>query len=337
MPVFAWPWLALAALLPLLVALLPPARDGTGGALRVPFFAAARGWPGGQRTRSLPQPPWLLTLAWLALVLAAMRPQLLDETQGIPASGRDLMLAVDISGSMNETDMRHGSTLESRLDAVKRIAGDFIARRRGDRVGLVLFGTRAYLQAPLSFDGDTVRALLNEAEIGLAGQQTAIGDAIGLSIKRLRDRALDQRVLVLLTDGSNTAGELRPLSAARLAGELGLRIHTIGVGADQRTLQEIYGGQYQRAPDLDERVLLGIATLTGGRYFRARDQEELEQVYALLDELEPLQTDERRARPALELYPWPLALALLLSLAHVARALRTGVHTAARRRDEVAA
>ena len=325
MNLFAWPWAAAALLLPLLGLLLPPVRQGGGDALRVPFFAAARGWTGGGAGGAARRFPWLAALAYALLVLAAMRPQLLDQQLGVRATGRDLMLAVDISGSMRETDMQAGLQVESRLAAVKRIAGDFIQRRAGDRIGLVLFGTRAYLQAPLSFDGETVRALLAEAEIGLAGEQTAIGDAIGLAVKRLREKPLEQRVLVLLTDGSNTAGELQPLTAARLAGELGLRIHTIGVGADAETLGRLLGlpeALRARTPELDERLLQSIASITGGRYFRARNQKELEEVYALLDQLEPLVTDDQQGRPAHELYPWPLAAALLLALARVTRGLR---------------
>ncbi len=320
MNLFAWPWAALALLAPLLARLLPPAEADAGEALRVPFFAAARGWVLGTRGGSGPL-PWLAMVIYLLLVLAAMRPQWLDENVDVPVSGRDLMLAVDLSGSMRERDMIDGSQAQSRLDAVKRIAGDFIERRKGDRIGLVLFGTRAYLQAPLSYDGATVRALLEEAEIGLAGEQTAIGDAIGLAVKRLRDRPLEDRVLILLTDGSNTAGELQPLAAARLAGELGLRIHTIGVGADNEAMRRLLGLQVlvdQRASELDERTLQSIATLTGGRYFRARDPGELEQVYEQLDQLEPLPSDDLRGRPVIELYPWPLAAALLLVLVRAA-------------------
>ena len=325
MTLFAWPWAAAALLLPLLVLLLPVAGDRGGEALRAPFFAAAHGWTvAGGRARGVRRVPWLALIAYLLLVVASMRPQVLEENLGVPASGRDLMLAVDLSGSMREQDMVSGSQVQSRLDAVKRIAGDFIERRQGDRIGLVLFGTRAYLQAPLSYDGATVRALLEESEIGLAGEQTAIGDAIGLAVKRLRDHSLEERVLVLLTDGSNTAGELQPLAAARLAGELGLRIHTIGVGADSQDFRRLLGLQgllQQRAPELDERTLQSIAKITGGSYFRARDQDELEQVYAALDELEPLPSDDLHGRPVTELYPWPLAAALLLALTRAALTL----------------
>jgi Mg-chelatase subunit ChlD len=151
------------------------------------------------------------------------------------AAGRDLMLAVDISGSMREEDMLIGNQVVDRLTAVKAVAGDFIERREGDRIGLILFGQQAYLQTPLTFDRATARTLLFESAVGLAGRETAIGDAIGLAVKRLRDAPAAERVLVLLTDGANTAGSIAPLKAAELANEAGMRIHTIGVGGDPRS------------------------------------------------------------------------------------------------------
>ena len=171
-----------------------------------------------------------------------LRPQWVGEPIALRISGRDLMLAVDLSGSMKRRDMQVGRDWVTRLAVVKRVAGEFIARRDGDRIGLILFGTRAYLQAPLTFDRPTVRTLLSEeAVIGLAGEQTAIGDAIGLGVKRLRERPAENRVLVLLTDGANTAGEVNPMDAARFAAKLGLKIYTIGVGADVAMMRRLYG------------------------------------------------------------------------------------------------
>jgi Ca-activated chloride channel family protein len=301
---------ALAALpLPLLLRyLLPRARPLQTGALRVPFFgallSAERRSAGARRGSAL-----LAVLVWLLLVVAAARPQWLGEPIGLPLEGRDLMLAVDISGSMTEEDMVLGGRVVDRLTAVKAVAGDFIERREGDRIGLILFGQQAYVQTPLTFDRQTARTLLFESAVGLAGRETAIGDAIGLAVKRLRDSPADERVLVLLTDGANTAGNIAPLKAAELAAESGVRIHTIGVGGDPRTA---FGLTLGRNP-LDERTLQAIATSTGGRYFRARDVGELQAIYGLLDELEPVQSDQQLFRPADELYAWPLAAALLLS------------------------
>lgn len=308
-------WALLLLPLPLLARrLLPAAPASDAGALRVPFYSALAE-PAGRRPSAGPRwPAWLALAAWVLLVLAAARPQWLGEPTALPLSGRDLMLAVDISGSMREEDMIIGGRLVDRLTAVKAVAGDFIERREGDRIGLILFGQQAYLQTPLTFDRDTARTLLFEAVVGLAGRETAIGDAIGLAVKRLRDAETGERVLILLTDGTNTAGAIAPRKAAELAAEAGVRIHTIGVGGDSRTGLGIALG---RNP-LDEGTLRGIADLTGGRYFRARDAGELQAIYSMLDELEPVQSDEATFRPVAELFQWPLALALLLSAAAVA-------------------
>ncbi|MDH3453391.1 MAG: VWA domain-containing protein, partial [Gammaproteobacteria bacterium] len=215
---------------------------------------------------------------------------------------------VDLSGSMSEPDMSLDGTRVARLAAVKRIAGDFIERRIGDRLGLVLFGTKPYLQVPLTFDRRIVRTLLEEAVIGLAGRATALGDAIGLAIKRLRERPAASRVLVLLTDGASNAGTLAPRQAVQLAHLHGLRIYTIGFGADPPARQA-----QASAHDLDEATLRRVADATGGRYFRARNAGELTAIYALLDDLEPLNSDREQLRPVTDLFHLPLALALLLS------------------------
>jgi Ca-activated chloride channel family protein len=202
----------------------------------------------------------------------------------------------------------------SRLAAVKTIAGDFIERRRGDRLGLILFGDQAYLQTPLTFDRRTVHRQLDEAAIGLAGRRTAIGDAIGLAVKRLREQPQKNRVLILLTDGANTAGAVDPAKAAQLAQRAGVRIYTIGVGADTLLVQGLFGQQRIANRDLDEHSLTTIADTTGGRYFRARDSAGLEQIYRLLDRIEPVSHEQQTFRPVQELYAWPLGGALLLTL-----------------------
>ena len=330
----AWPWMLAALPLPLLIALVSPAvpREPT-AALRIPFFAAVAGGlaRGGQRSwwRLL-----LAVLAWLLLVLAACRPQFVGEPIRLPVSGRDLLLAVDISGSMQTQDMVDGRRVIDRLSAVKRVAGDFIGRRQGDRLGLILFGQQAYLQTPLTFDRKTVRQLLEEAAIGLAGRATAIGDAIGLAVKRLREQSQDNRVLILLTDGANTAGEIEPLRAAQLAARSDVRIYTIGIGADEVMMRDVFGSRRRVNPssDLDEETLTAIADLTGGRYFRGRDIQGLQEIYTLLDALEPLEVEEDTFRPVQELYHWPLAGALLLSLvlaaSHVSWVLSPGARAA---------
>lgn len=304
-----WPWAFLLLPLPLLVRYLLPAVKRADAALRVPviddFRAATSVQPGGDKNASVLL--LLATLAWCCLIFAATRPQWLGEQIDIPVSGRDLMLAVDLSGSMQIADFVINKKTVDRLTAVKHVASEFIQRRSGDRVGLILFGEQAYLQTPLTFDLKTVDTLLQESFLGMAGDATSIGDAIGLAIKRLqnqpvRNQTRESRVLVLLTDGANTAGELTPLKAAGLAAEKGLKIYTIGIGSTESQLYP----QYR----LDEETLRAIADTTGGQYFRARDTKELDKIYALLDELEPVAQESESFRPVSALFYWPLGVAL---------------------------
>lgn len=318
---FAWPWIFLLAPLPWLLRVVLPAADSGEAALRVSFLAELESLSGRRARLRLPswrqQAPFVLI--WLLLLIAAARPQWVGEPQPLPTSGRDLLLAVDVSGSMEYADMDWEGEPIGRLELVKRMLGPFIEERRGDRVGLILFGSQAYLQAPLTFDRRTVRTWLNEAMIGIAGKNTAIGDAIGLAVKRLR--TAESRVLVLVTDGANTGGEIDPLVAARLAAQEGVRIYTIGIGADpqQGGLIGLLG--MNPGLDLDEPTLRAIAGQTGGEYFRARSREELDSVGEALDRLEPITQQKTLARPAKALYSWPLAAALLLSLLLIARDL----------------
>ncbi|MDH4019500.1 MAG: VWA domain-containing protein [Xanthomonadales bacterium] len=310
----AWPWLLLLAPVPwLLRYLLPASPSGDTQALRVPWFSAVAGGKAGWMRR--PLLALMATLVWLLLVLAASRPQWIGEIESLPVTGRDLLLAVDISGSMDTQDMILNKTAVNRLKVVKKVAGEFIQRRHGDRVGLILFGSRAYLQTPLTFDTQTTATLLDESEIGLAGRETAIGDAIGLAVKRLRDDAAADRVLVLLTDGANTSGEVQPLQASGFAARDGLTVYTVGVGADEMMVQDFFGSRVVNpSADLDEDTLRAIADQTGGRYFRARDAESLEKIYAILDELEPVESDVETIRPVDELFYWPMGIAYILAL-----------------------
>ena len=233
----------------------------------------------------------------------------------LPSSGRDLLLAVDISGSMGTEDMSLSGQMVTRLAAVKAVVGEFVERRRGDRLGLILFGSQAYLQAPLTFDRNTINTLLTETPLGIAGGKTAIGDAIGLSVKRLLDRPAANRVLILLTDGVNNVGEVSPIQAAKLAAQEGITIYTIGFGADQ---MEVSGLLFNRtvnpSAELDTETLTEIADLTGGLYQRARSTQELASIYLALDELEPIEVDQETYRPEKSLFFWPLGSALVLSL-----------------------
>ncbi|TGD74784.1 VWA domain-containing protein [Mangrovimicrobium sediminis] len=323
-----WPWMLLLAPLPWLWRRLAPPAGGEQPAIRAPFYSQ---WSQlAQEQRGTPTRGGLSLLAlwavWILLLLAAARPQWIGEVQEIPESGRDLMLAVDISGSMQVEDMKAGQRMVSRMLAVKQLGGQFIAERQGDRLGLILFGSRAYVQSPLSFDTATVKRFLDESQIGFAGQDTAIGDAIGLAVKRLKDRPADQRVLILLSDGRDTASSVQPLDAAQLAADLGIRIYTIGIGADRMVMPGVFGSafgsrQVNPSADLDEDSLSRIATMTGGKYFRARNPQELAGIYQLLDELEPIELDSASYRPRRALGYLPLALALALSFALAAQRL----------------
>lgn len=320
---FAWPWLFLLAPLPWLLRLCLPPADSGEAALQVSFLGELESLSG--RRARLQLPPWKkqlhFALLWLLLLTAAARPEWVGEPLPLPASGRDLLIAVDVSGSMGYADMHWEEEEVSRLALVKHLIGDFIEGRTGDRLGLILFGSQAYLQAPLTFDRQTVRTWLDEAVIGIAGKNTAIGDAIGLAVKRLRQRPATSRVLVLITDGANNGGEIEPMIAARLAAEEGVTIYTIGIGADPQQGGNFAAFGVSPSLDLDEPTLRAIAELSGGEYFRARDQGELQAIEATLDRLEPVAQQPTLARPARALYVWPLAAAVLLSLALVLRSL----------------
>ena len=261
----------------------------------------------------------LLWLIWVSLIVALARPQWTGDPITLPTTGRDLMLAVDISGSMATEDMMINGEYVDRLTAVKLVVSDFVSRRIGDRVGLILFGTNAYLQAPLTFDLKTLDRFLLEAPVGIAGGKTAIGDAIGLAVKRLRQRPQQDKVIILLTDGANNVGEVEPRKASELAANDKIKIYTIGVGADEMRLPSIFGAFGNRvtnpSADLDERTLTEIAETTSGAYFRAKDPVKLAEIYNLIDELEPADQEAEVFRPRKALSFWALSAAILAAFA----------------------
>jgi len=319
---FDWPWIFLLLPLPLLVYWLSkPAALMQQQALRVPFYQQVEHLSSrysAQTRHSLSPLLGLAFIAWIFLLIAAAQPKWTGEAIEIPVSGRDLMLAVDISGSMETKDMFFAQDAVNRLTAVKSVLQPFIQLREGDRIGLILFADRAYLQTPLTFDRKTIEKMLYESFIGMAGNRaTAIGDAIGLAVKRLKDLPAEQsdsRVLILLTDGSNNTG-IDPVTAAKLAQQIGVKIYTIGFGADEMIVRSFLGRQrVNPSRDLDENTLTKIAQLTGGQYFRARDTKELAKIYQTLDQLEPVESDNLTYRPSKSLFYWPLSLALFLSL-----------------------
>jgi Ca-activated chloride channel family protein len=327
----AWPWVLVALLLPLLMrAVLSPVTETQEAGLKVPSF---RGFAvltnRSEAEQLLNWRIWIAIIAWILLVLAAARPERIGDELEVRVSGRNLMLAVDLSGSMDAKDFELGNRRVDRLTATKAVAGDFIERRKGDRIGLILFGERAYLQVPLTLDRETANILLMEAFIGLAGEKTAIGDAITLAVKRIHDQGeeADEQVLILLTDGANTAGEIDPVKAAELAQQIGLRIYTIGIGAEQMVVPSITGGLRRVNPsaDLDEETLTRIADLTGGQYFRAKDTAALQEIYRILDEMEPVAEPEAGFRPVKSLFYWPLGGAFVLTIFLCAMSLLQGI------------
>ena len=314
---FEWWWIVTIWPLPLLLRwTLPSATQRQQAALLVPVFEqlqSASSRKHGKRDSSLRFV--LAMLMWCLLVVACMRPQWLGELADIPLTGRDLMLGLDISGSMREQDFEiRGRTVE-RMDAARVVASEFVAQREGDRVGLILFGDNAQVQTPLTYDLETVQHFITESMVGLIGQSTALGDAIGLAVKRLKERPADSRVFILLTDGANTAGAVTPIEAAKVALQFGIRIHTIGVGAEQVVVRDLFGSRVVNpSRALDEETLQEIADITGGKYFRARNTQEMVSIYDEINQLEPSEIGGLQQRPMSELYFWPLSLAMGLSV-----------------------
>ena len=315
MPEFAWPWVFALLPLPWLVwRMFKPAEPGQ--ALRLPHASLAPNMDRQLATRNAAS--WLLALGWLSLLAAAARPQIVGPPQAQTRSGRAMMLAVDLSGSMETPDMILGGQQLSRFGAVEAIAGDFISRRSGDELGLVLFGTRAFLVTPLTYDLNAVRAQLRDAVVGLPGTETAIGDAIAIAVKRLAALPQQARVLILLTDGVNNSGSISPQDAARAAKTAGVRIYTIGVGAQRMVVPGLFGNRVVNpSADLDADMLTYIAHETGGQFYRATDGNQLADAYRAIDALEPMPQQGREVRLRHELFRPPLALAgacLLLGL-----------------------
>jgi len=315
---WAYPLALLALPLPALVYWLLPAagQRSPSPSLRVPDLEPYRAYSEqlGKRARHRWLKIILLSLAWILLVIAAARPQTFADPLGVPVTGRDLLMGIDISGSMRESDLYAGNNRATRMAVVKQVASEFVERRAGDRIGLIMFGSQAYVQTPLTYDHETVQHFLAEAAVGLAGRSTAIGDAIGLGVKRLRERPDASRVLILLTDGANSAGVVDPIEAAKVAARNDIRIHTIGVGSGPQQASGMGGIFGTQRSELDEVTLKAISDATGGQFFRARSRQDLANIYAQIDQLEPTEQDEQEFRPLHELFFWPLGASLALSL-----------------------
>lgn len=312
-----FPWAFIALPLPLILwYTLPRASLQLPAALKVPFFNALVPIAEGQQYRFGRSTPLLLLIVWVLLLLALSGPKWVGKPLPITREGHNIMLALDLSGSMELDDMTlHGRPV-SRLSVVKRAAEQFVNDRKDDKIGLILFGSQAYLQTPLTYDHHSVLMRIEDATVGLAGKTTSIGDALGLAVKRLKNVPPKGRVIILLTDGVNNSGVLAPLKAAELAAAEGIKVYTIGLGAnnDPGLAQTLFMNLNAGAMDLDEDTLKAVAKITKGRYFRATDSQSLQAVYQTINQMETVSQEKQPIRPQHEYYAWPLAIALFLFL-----------------------
>ncbi len=253
----------------------------------------------GGRVRSV-----VLVAGWSCVVAALVRPQWLEPPINRTVPVRDLMLAVDLSGSMETQDFTDssGRTVD-RLTAVKQVLGDFLVRRKGDRVGLIVFGNAPFVQAPFTQDLDVCRELLSETRVGMAGPKTAFGDSIGLAITVFDRSDMPEKVLIALTDGNDTGSQVPPEKAAAVAKDKGIVIHTVAVGDPTAAGED----------KLDEETLRRVASVTGGTYSHAGNRSELEAIYVRLDQLPTRKARTTTHRPRRDLFHWPLAVGLVLS------------------------
>jgi len=311
------PWVLLALPIPLIMYLLPAKNQNQTAALKMPVLIQDSSSQTFS-TKAQKSPRVLFLIIWTLVVISASQPQWLGEAVNVPTEGREMMIAVDLSGSMQVEDMQINGSAVNRLDMLKILLGDFIERRTGDRLGLILFGDDAYMQTPMTFDRKTVQQMLDEAVLGLVGKQTAIGDAIALAVKRFDEKKQSNRVLLLLTDGQNTAGKITPEQALELAVAKDITIYSVGIGADVMIQNSLFGKRrINPSSELDEESLQRLASETGGHYFRARNSKDMNEIYHLLDELESIEQDQQQMRPLKALFYWPLSVALLLSFLYL--------------------
>jgi Ca-activated chloride channel family protein len=311
---FVWPWALWFLPLPLAARWLRAAPADSAGAIRLPFCRALLALPGSEPGAGLGAGRWPLWLLWGLLVFSLAQPVWVDPKRPALASGRDLLLLLDTSGSMRQMDFSSEERPLSRFELVKQSAQRFLARRGSDRVGLILFGAKPFLRAPPTWDHRALRELIEEAGIALAGEATAIGDAVGLGIKTLRDSSATSKVMVLITDGANNEGMVDPRQAARLAASLGIRLYTIGIGKPEAPAPNPWGVWSTRGAARFERAVLSdMANLTGGRFAHALDADALDKALAAIDALEPTPDPHLALHLALPLHPWLLAAALGLS------------------------
>jgi Ca-activated chloride channel family protein len=311
----AYPWVFLLLPLPLLILYLAPAYREPRLAVRVPFMdrllrvtGQAVG-PGGALVRRTRMQKVQVAFAWLALLAALSRPTWMEDPIVRELPMRDLLVALDLSGSMDTRDFTDAAgQLTDRLDAAQQVLDQFLSRREGDRVGLVFFGSAAFVQAPFTEDLDVVRELLGEAQVRMLGPRTVLGDSIGVAIRLFEKSEVDERVMIVLTDGNDTGSLVPPVRAAEIARDNGVTVHTVAMGDPAAAGEQA----------LDEETLSAVAETTGGGYFHAGDRVELEGIYRALDRLNPRQVESISYRPERELYFWPLGAAVIFSLSFFA-------------------
>ncbi len=335
----AHPLALLVWLLPFVVwYLLPRTQFQLTAALKIPFYNAMSAIADQDKKTLVGQAPMVLpVLIWFFAVLALAGPRWVGEPQPVSREGYNIMMALDLSGSMQINDMLFHGRPATRLSVVKHAAESFVKERSGDKIGLILFGSRAYLQSPLTYDRHSVLMRIADATAGLAGKTTSIGDALGLAVKHLQDVPAKGRVIILLTDGANNSGVLQPLKAAELAQSDGIKVYTIGLGAEADP-RAMGAGFFNASADLDEESLKQIADMTGARYFRATDSQSLEQIYQTINQLETIKQEQATIRPQKDYYPWPLGLAFILFLywlADIAGLVREPLFFSKRKKDHL--
>jgi Ca-activated chloride channel family protein len=307
----AYPWALVLLPLPLLVWWLAPPHREQVSALRITFFEETVEAVGAtpQSGAMVLRRRWLqrvvTALVWCLLVVGLTKPQVIGEPIVRTEASRDVMLAIDLSGSMDYKDFPDtNGTMSRRLEGVQRVVDNFVAERSDDRIGLIVFGDTAYLQLPFTRDLESARALVDLMDVGMAGPRTAIGDAIGLAIKNFETSELDRKLLILLTDGNDTASKMTPINAAAIAAENDIVIYTIGVGDTEATGED----------QVDFAALEAVSKRTGGAFFEAVDEDALAEVYARIDELSVADVQTTEWRPRTSLMQWPVGAALLLAL-----------------------
>ena len=308
---FLHPWLLLLAVVPVVMRIVVPPYRESKQAIRVPWFQRMANLlqqqpaDGAAITTTKKATMFFMLLLWLLIVLALARPQFIESPISRIVPTRDLMLLVDLSGSMETNDFTNsqGETVD-RLSAVKEVLDDFLIRRQGDRVGLIVFGNAAFVQVPFTQDLTATRILLNETAIRMAGPRTAFGDAIGLGITMFERSEVESRVMIALTDGNDTGSKVPPLQASKIARDNDIVIHVVGVGDPTATGEE----------KLDEETLEDVAATTGGRYFHAADRDQLQEIYTELDKIDSREVESESYRPRTDLFQWPIAAFALLTL-----------------------